>query len=175
MANAWAILGLSAGASAAEIRAAYRAMARRWHPDRFAEGPERLWAEQKMMEINQAYCALMQQQRTLETPSSPGAFPDVRRLMELGNLSAARQALMRIAARDAAWNYLFGDVLFRLGEYKKAVLYLSVAAHQCPENADYRKAYDSARGRCAQNRVQTLWRNMTQAVERGARRVTGKG
>ena len=34
---------------------AYRALARRWHPDRFMQGPERDWANDKMAEINAAY------------------------------------------------------------------------------------------------------------------------
>ena len=52
MANAFEVLGVQANAQEAEIRKAYRELARRWHPDRFMEGPERMWAEQKMTEIN---------------------------------------------------------------------------------------------------------------------------
>ena len=55
MADAFELLGISRGSSVDEIRKAYRQMARRWHPDRFAPGPERLWAEQKMIDINAAY------------------------------------------------------------------------------------------------------------------------
>lgn len=34
--NAWAVLGISNGASAEEIKAAYRSMVKMYHPDRFA-------------------------------------------------------------------------------------------------------------------------------------------
>ena len=52
MASAYEILGIEKNACEGEIRSAYRKMARRWHPDRFPEGPERMWAEQKMTTIN---------------------------------------------------------------------------------------------------------------------------
>ena len=61
MANAFEVLGVSAQAGRAEIRKAYHELARRWHPDRFMEGPERMWAEQKMTEINNAYRAALEQ------------------------------------------------------------------------------------------------------------------
>ena len=54
MSDPYTTLGVTAASSDEEIRQAYRALARRWHPDRFPEGPERMWAEQRMIEINVA-------------------------------------------------------------------------------------------------------------------------
>ena len=142
--SAYEVLGVKIHAPEAEVREAYRALARRWHPDRFPEGPERLWAEQKMVEINRVYKEAMQLSRSMAKPAE-GQLCDVRHLVELGQLTAARQALMRIAQRTAEWNYLFGEVLYRLGEYKKAALYLGVAVHQSPDNPKYRSAYAAAR------------------------------
>lgn len=148
MANAYEILGVAPTAEAAEIRKAYLELARRWHPDRFMEGPERMWAEQKMVSINNAYRDVLG--RPSCTASSSGASPeteqlaDARRLLDLGQLSAARQALLRVATRSAEWNYLFGAVMLRLGEYEKAVLYLGIASRQRPQNTQYRTAFLSA-------------------------------
>ncbi len=151
MANAFEVLGVAPGAEAAEIRKAYHNLARRWHPDRFQEGPERMWAEQKMIEINNAYHDALKGMGTSGASSSvDGITPereqlaDAKRLMELGQLSAARQALLRIATRSAEWNYLFGAVLLKLGEYEKAVLYFGIASRQRPQNAQYKTAYQSA-------------------------------
>ena len=53
------LLGLKPGASAQEIKAAYRDLAKVWHPDRFAHD-QRLQekAQNKLKEINEAYEAL---------------------------------------------------------------------------------------------------------------------
>jgi curved DNA-binding protein CbpA len=47
----FAVLGVAPNASADEVAAAYRSLAKRWHPDR-AEGPQ---AARRMAEINAAY------------------------------------------------------------------------------------------------------------------------
>ncbi|MDX6694781.1 MAG: hypothetical protein QOF02_2384 [Blastocatellia bacterium] len=53
------LLGLKPGASAQEIKAAYRDMAKVWHPDRFAHDPRlQAKAQNKLKEINEAYEAL---------------------------------------------------------------------------------------------------------------------
>ena len=148
MASAYEILGVARSASESEIKRAYRDMARRWHPDRFPEGPERMWAEQKMTSINIAYNEALEACIGGVDLGAAGTedeqFADARRLLEIGQISAARQALMRIAARSAEWNYLFGAPLLRQGEYETAVLYFGIAARQKPQNQQYRAAYMSA-------------------------------
>ena len=54
------VLGLGAGASPAEVAAAYRRLARTYHPDKVAHlDPEvRRFAEERMKEINAAYSEL---------------------------------------------------------------------------------------------------------------------
>ncbi len=51
-----AILELPPGASGEEIRAAYRELCKRYHPDRFATRPQKAkTADELMREINRAY------------------------------------------------------------------------------------------------------------------------
>ena len=51
------VLGLSKGAGEAEIKKAYRSMAKKYHPDKVAYLGEdvRKSAEQKLQEVNEAY------------------------------------------------------------------------------------------------------------------------
>lgn len=50
------VLGLSPGASAEELKVAYRDLAKVWHPDRFAHDPRlQAKAQEKLKEINEAY------------------------------------------------------------------------------------------------------------------------
>lgn len=79
------LLGLKPGASAQEIKAAYRDMAKVWHPDRFSHDPRlQEKAQNKLKEINEAYEALTSsgyqgsarasrasQQRAAPTPAPP--------------------------------------------------------------------------------------------------------
>lgn len=53
--DAWAVLGLQPGASAAELKRAFRQQARRWHPDLNPGDPT---AEERFKSINAAYAAL---------------------------------------------------------------------------------------------------------------------
>ncbi len=67
MADPFAVLGVPPGASAEEVAARYRALAKRWHPDR-APGAE---AERRMARINAAYDEL--RGRAPAAPAAPAA------------------------------------------------------------------------------------------------------
>ena len=139
------LLGIAPTATRDQVRNAYRDLARRWHPDRFMEGPERDWANEKMAEINAAYHACLHEPCLLVEAESDGR--QLKRIEELingGQYPMARQMLMNIATRCAEWNYLFGAVLMKTSDVKKALIYLSVAAHQQPENAKYARALREA-------------------------------
>ncbi|MGH9179455.1 MAG: J domain-containing protein [Acidimicrobiales bacterium] len=55
--NPFDVLGISPMAEPAEITSAYRRLAKKYHPDKYAERPEKVRkaAEQRMQELNEAY------------------------------------------------------------------------------------------------------------------------
>lgn len=143
--NGFSVLNIAPTASREEIRRAYREMARRWHPDRFMEGPERDWANEKMAEINAAYRACLHEPHTCaDSDSEKRALRRIEEMIDGGQYSSARRMLMNLSTRCAEWNYLFGAILMRTSEIKKALIYLGIANHQQPENAKYACALKEA-------------------------------
>ena len=58
MKDPYAVLGVGQNASDEEIKKAYRELARKYHPDNYANNPLADLAEEKMKEINEAYDAI---------------------------------------------------------------------------------------------------------------------
>ena len=157
--DSFSVLNLSPLATKAEIRAAYRELARRWHPDRFMEGPERDWANEKMAEINAAYRACLNRptSRGFDAGADGRALKRIEELIDGGQYPMARRMLMSVATRCAEWNYLFGALLLKMREDQKALIYLSVAAHQEPGNAKYARALrDAQAGQSPKERLSSL-------------------
>ena len=57
--NPYEVLGLKPGATQEEIKAAYRELVKKYHPDRYQDNPLNDLAEEKMREINEAYETLV--------------------------------------------------------------------------------------------------------------------
>lgn len=69
MRNPYEVLGISENASEEEIKKAYRALSRKYHPDANVNNPNKDQAEEKFKEIQQAY-----QQIMYEREHGPGTY-----------------------------------------------------------------------------------------------------
>lgn len=157
--NGYEVLNIPKTATRDEIRLAYRNLARRWHPDRFMPGPERDWANERMAAINAAYrlCLDGLTDARLAVDSEGEALQRVQALIDGGEYQSARRLLMGFNTRCAEWNYLFGAVLMNLSETDKALIYLSVAAHQAPKCAKYARALEEAQRQRATRKLSALF------------------
>ena len=89
----------------------------------------------------------------MDSESEGRQLKRIEELINGGQYPMARQMLMNIATRCAEWNYLFGAMLMKTSDVKKALIYLGVAARQQPENAKYARALKEAQ--TAQHPIRT--------------------
>ena len=126
--NPYEVLGIKEGASEEEIRAAYRELVKKYHPDKYQDNPLADLAEQKLREVNEAYDMLM---KDITNPNGYQSYssgnaprPDymqARRYIDAQNLAAADDILNRSQDRSAEWFFLKGVIASRKGWYDEAV------------------------------------------------------
>ena len=171
--NPYKVLGVSENASQEEIRNAYLALVKKYHPDKYTDNPLKELAGEKLKEINQAYEMLTKKQSSAgsggsygpgsaygqstrgsgsysrpngSTYSGPNAaeFNRARSWINQNNLNAARTILDGPnIVHNAEWNYLYGVIYLRQGWYEKAHACIKRAYEMEPDNPDYRNAYVS--------------------------------
>lgn len=158
MKSPYEILGVSPSAGDDEIKQAYRALAKKYHPDNYTDSPLADLASEKMAEINAAYDQI-QQLRKGGGASDPfsgfggydaysayrsgdsGQFSDIRRLLATGRIVEADELLNGVpaASRDGEWHYLKGRVLYARGFLGEALAYFQKACSMDPQNNEYRQ------------------------------------
>lgn len=156
MTNPYQVLGVSPDASDEELKATYRALAKKYHPDNYGDSPLKDVAEEKMAEVNQAYDTIMNQRKqqgssTAQYGSSQNgnyqsqsnsSFRDVRRMIQQNRLVEAEELLDGTPAnrRDGEWYFLKGSIYYSRGWLEDASNYFASACRLSPNNPEYRAA-----------------------------------
>lgn len=159
MKDPYTILGVSRDASDEDIKKAYRALARKYHPDNYADSGLADVAEEKMKEINEAYDEIQKMRSGASSGSgnsgyygtygsygggttSGGSFAKVRQLFNMGRFSDAELILDATpqSERGAEWNFLKGCVLMQRGYVYDAQKYIETACYLDPSNREYQAA-----------------------------------
>lgn len=151
------VLGVAPNASDDEIKSAYRKLARKYHPDKYADSDLKDLADEKMKEINSAYEEIQKmrsgggQSRGGYNGSSDSTgrynYANVRRNIQTGNIGAAEAELngVDMGDRAAEWHYLMGCVMVKKGYYNDAARMFDTACNMDPSNQEYRAARNQLR------------------------------
>jgi tetratricopeptide (TPR) repeat protein len=170
MMDPYKILGVLPTATDDEIKQAYRALVRKYHPDKYADTDLADMANEKMKEINAAYEEIQQlrkngaSQNTSSQDASHGAyggdhqsysgsatFARIRIHINNGELDDALVLLRAVpeADRSGEWHFLIGCVLLRRGHIVDAQNHLDTACRIDPYNSEYRTVRDRLRAQTA--------------------------
>ena len=151
MKDPYQILGVSPSASDEEIKSAYRALVRKYHPDNYGDdNPLKELATEKMQEVNDAYDKI-QKMRSEDTNSysggsysgsSSGIYYDIRMKINAHRFAEAERLINSVAAEDrtAEWHYLSSVVLMQRGYVNDAMRELETACMMDPSNLEYQRA-----------------------------------
>ena len=151
------ILGIPNTATEEEVKATYRELAKKYHPDNYADSPLADLANEKMQEINQAYDTIIANLRANKgnangynggyNTAGQGSYQssnlsDIRHLIQQNRLVEAEELLDGIPAsfRDGEWYFLKGSVYFQRGWLDDAMNHFSTACRLNPNNPEYRAA-----------------------------------
>lgn len=165
MANPYEILGVREGATREEIKKAYRELAKKYHPDQYGANPLKDLAQEKMIEVNEAYEYLMKNTADTASGSSYSGssrsdygtgssqsgsaysgtpqYSTIRSDIQRGNYKAAEASLNSMVNKDSEWYYLMGMLHMKKGWYDSAKNYLATARNMNPSNPEYNDAYNN--------------------------------
>ena len=177
MKDPYKVLGVSRDASDADIKKAYHALAKKYHPDNYQGSDLADLAEEKMKEVNEAYAEIERQRSgggsaydyAYEDDNTSGAngaysgsysgtyggydatYRQVRSLINERRYDRAMSILSAVPndKRGAEWNYLYGCILLGGGNYADGMRYVETACYMEPDNIEYARARDSLRQRSA--------------------------
>ena len=160
MKNPYEILGISPNATNEEVRAAYRNLAKKYHPDNYVDSPVADLAEEKMKDINWAYDEILkiranqQSGNSQNTNTSSGFstsstpfYAKIRAMINGGDFNGAEAMLNDVKKdeRNAEWYFLKGCVLTRRGYYFDAIKFIDKDCSMDPGNSEYQMMRDNLR------------------------------
>ncbi len=163
MKDPYQVLGIQPSATDEEVKDAYRALVKKYHPDKFADSDLAELANEKMKEVNAAYDEIqkMRNNRARDQKNNgfnPGSssnsefYTRIRQLINSGSIFEAEQMLISSPQekRGAEWNYLYACVMVKKGYYADAQRYFDIACSMEPDNREYQNAREMFRARSDQ-------------------------
>ncbi len=149
MNDPYSVLGVSRDATQDEVKEAYRALARKYHPDNYDDNPLKDLAAEKMKEINEAYDQIISESKrksgsAQHASSESQEFSEITIMIQQGKYEEAQLMLdeIPINQRTARWYFLSGNVMYSRGWYDNAYTNYATAYRMEPNNPEYRGAVE---------------------------------
>ncbi|MBQ9949258.1 MAG: DnaJ domain-containing protein [Clostridia bacterium] len=149
--DAYTVLGVSRDATDEEIKAAYRNLVKKYHPDKYTDEVMKARATEKIKEINRAYDEITKGSGTSDSHKRnysggySGAyaseFAKVEQLINTGRYMEAMAILDAISIHNARWHYLYGTLCMNTGRHAEASSHFETAYRMEPDNVQYRNSY----------------------------------
>ncbi len=151
MKDPYKILGVAPGATDDEIKKAYRDLAKKYHPDNYANTEFSDIANEKMKEINEAYDEILHMRASGQSTHSQSSsatvhFPRIRELISAGRFNEAEVMLDMEKDRPAEWYYLKGLCAMSRHNYNDASRQFETAYRMEPGNSEYGTMYRRFQG-----------------------------
>jgi molecular chaperone DnaJ len=152
------ILGVSRNASKEEVRAAYKKLVKKYHPDKYQGNPLADLAEEKLQEINEAYDYIMKNfdsagsQSYSSGPSyggysgGGGQLVEVRAAINRRDFDEAERLLAQTKDHNAEWMFLNGVVAYSKGRVAEGIKEVQEAINMDPSNQEYKQVYQQMNG-----------------------------
>lgn len=169
MNDPYKVLGVPSNATDAQIKEAYRELAKKYHPDKYINNPLADLAAEKMREINEAYDYLTKNKGSsfdgyssntgssnkgqysynggFGAGSSNTQYASIRKLINENRIDEAESALNGATVRNAEWHFLMGVVKEKRGWHDMAFQHFARATQLDPYNIEYRNAFNSMNAR----------------------------
>lgn len=181
MKDPYEVLGVKRDASKDEIKAAYRKLAKKYHPDMNINNPLKDLAEEKFIEIQQAYDQIMNGEANSYDSSSYSSanygnssydsnsysnssnseFISARQYIQTGNYRQAINILNSTKIRNAEWNYLMGLCYVNIGSTVQGLQFIKTANRMEPSNIEYANMLNQI------NNMQRAYQTKTYGYNRG--------
>ena len=153
MTDPYSILGVSPNATDEEVKAAYKNLVKKYHPDNDDDNnPLKELATEKMAEINSAYDEIQRIRSGAASGTSSGSsssysnstgiYREIRIDINNRNFSDAQRKLYGILddQRTAEWHYLNSVILMQKNRINDAMRELEIACNMDPANLEYQRA-----------------------------------
>lgn len=166
MMDPYEVLGVKRGASDEEIKKAYRALSRKYHPDANVNNPNKAQAEEKFKQVQAAYDQIQKEKEQgysgsygnyggfggYQQSSSAGSDEQTNYLnaafnyIRAGKYTEALNVLNSIDSKTAQWYYLSAIANNGLGNNVAAMEHAKRAVEMEPDRMEYRALLNQLQG-----------------------------